>query len=101
MADKKKAGSPKTKQPELSGVESPEIRNKVVRALELKEEIGGKHDELQEVLDDVRKMMKDMGKKTLQTEDDNGTPIIIKLVPTGEKVTLSRAKKAKEETLPV
>ena len=83
----------KEKQSSLPEMPSPAIRNKVLRALEIKEKIGDQQQELKEALDDVRKMMKDQGKKSMQCEDESGLTVIIRLVPTGEKVVLSKAKK--------
>lgn len=85
---KSKAG-----QTEFGETPSPAIRNKILSALDLKEQIGERHSELKKALDEVRKMMRDDGRKSLTIEDSQGDALTIRLVPTGEKVTFSKAKK--------
>lgn len=72
---------------------SPAIRNKMVDWVEIKDEIGDKHERLVEIQDDLRKMAREIGKKSLTCETDDGREINFNLVSSGEKVKISVKKK--------
>lgn len=74
------------------------IRKKILEAIALQDEIGEKANELREVMDDLRKMMRDEKKKHLNVEDAEGKPRSVNLVSTGERIKIGKAPKAKEKT---
>ena len=98
MVNKKKT---EAKQEQLPEMQSPGLRNKIIEAEGIKDEIGGKHKQLKELLDDIRKMMREIGKKSLTCEDNEGKQIIIRLISVGEKVSISVVKSKKKSQLDV
>ena len=88
------------KQTEFPGTPSPAIRNKMLEAVELRDAIGDQQERLVGALDDLRKMAREAGKKSLSCETDDGREVTMNLVSTGERAKLSIHKKKKEEVLP-
>ena len=98
MVNKKKT---EAKQEQLPEIQSPGLRNKIIEAEELKYRIGDQYKQLKEVLDEIRKMMREIGKKSLTCEDNEGKQIIIRLISIGEKVSISVVKSKKKSQLDV
>ena len=91
------ATAKKPKQTEIANLPSPALRNKMIEAYELKEEIGEKAIRLKEVLDDCKKMIRESGKRSSTCETAEGVIITSKIVTTGEKVSLSAEKPNKKK----
>ena len=95
----KKQG-PESKQPELPGTPvSTPLRDRIIDGQKLKEKIGSMAQDYKEIMDDIRKMMRDEKRKSVSVEDDDGSIIPVNLVPTGEKVKYGKKqfKKGSEE----
>jgi hypothetical protein len=87
-------------QGELDGMPSSALRDKIIEASDLKEQIGERSNVLKELMDDVKKLMRDEKKKHVVCEDDKGRQITVNLKSIGERVSIGKPKAAKE-TLPV
>lgn len=94
----KNGNGKKAKQMEMDGMPSTELRDKILEAIEIKDDIGERANQMREVMDDVRKMMREDKRKSITIEDNNGLARTVNLVSTGEKVKISNPKKAKDKS---
>lgn len=85
----------KLKQEELPGAPSSELRDIILEWIEKRELVGDLKDKEKEAADNVRKALREAGKKSVRIEKNDGTPVIVKLVPTGEKVAMAIIKEKK------
>lgn len=87
-------GANGSKQEELEGMPNSALRKTVLEAIELQDEIGDKSNDLKQVKDEIRKMMREEKKRHVVVEDEAGRPRPINLVSTGETVSIGKPPKA-------